>query len=136
MAKRCWLVKSEPEVYSLDDLERDGSTSWDGVRNYQARNNLRAMRAGDEVLFYHSNAAPPGVVGIARVSREAYDDGEPRWSQVDLAFAARFPKMVSLDDIKAERALAGMQLVTHSRLSVQVVTGPELARVKKMGGLP
>ena len=135
MAKRYWLVKSEPEVYSLDDLERDGSTSWNGVRNYQARNNLRAMRVGDEVLFYHSNAAPPCVVGIARVSREAYDDGEPRWSQVDLAFAARFPKLVFLDDIKAQPALAGMQLVTHSRLSVQVVTGPELQRVKKRGGL-
>ena len=135
MAKRCWLVKSEPDVYSLDDLERDGSTSWDGVRNYQARNNLRAMKQGDEVLFYHSNATPPGVVGIARVSREAYDDADPRWSLVDLAFVARFPKMVSLDDIKARRALAGMELVRNSRLSVQVVTGSEFERVKKMGGL-
>ena len=135
MAKRCWLVKSEPDVYSLDDLERAGSTSWDGVRNYQARNNLRAMKAGDEVLFYHSNATPPGVVGIATVSREAYDDGDPRWSVVDLAFVTRLPNMVSLDDIKAQRSLAGMELVKNSRLSVQRVTGPELQGVKKMGGL-
>ena len=135
MGKRCWLVKSEPEVYSLDDLERDGSTSWNGVRNYQARNNLRAMKTGDEVLFYHSAAKPPAVVGIARVCREAYDDGDPRWSRVDLTFAARFPNAVSLDDIKAQRALAGMELVTHSRLSVQAVTRPEFERVKKMGGL-
>jgi predicted RNA-binding protein with PUA-like domain len=152
MAKRWWLVKSEPDVYSLDDLERDGSTSWDGVRNYQARNNLRAMNAGDEVLFYHSNAGPPGVVGIARVSREAYadpsqfdrksdyhdaksDPADPRWSLVDLAFVARLPKMVPLDDIKAHRALAGMELVRYGRLSVQAVTRPEFERVKKMGGL-
>jgi predicted RNA-binding protein with PUA-like domain len=136
MAKRYWLVKSEPDVYSLDDLERDGSTSWDGVRNYQARNNLRAMKKGDEVLFHHSNARPPGVVGVARVDREAYDDpADARWSVVDLAFVARFPKMVSLDEIKALRTLAGMELVRYGRLSVQAVTGPEFERVKKMGGL-
>ncbi len=152
MAKRYWLVKSEPDVYSLDDLERDGSTSWDGVRNYQARNNLRAMKVGDEVLFYHSNARPPGVVGIARVSREAYadpsqfdpksgyfdaksDPADPRWSLVDVAFVTRFPRMVSLDDIKAQRSLAGMELVRYGRLSVQAVTRPEFVRVKKMGGL-
>lgn len=135
MAKRYWLVKSEPDVYSLDDLERDGSTAWEGVRNYQARNNLRAMKRGDEVLYYHSNAAPPGVVGIARVCREAYDDSDPRWSLVDLAFAARLPGAVSLEDIKAQRSLAGMELLRNSRLSVQPVTKAEFERVKKMGGL-
>ena len=72
MAKQYWLMKSEPDVYSIDDLERDGSTYWDGVRNYKARNNMRAMQVGDEVLYYHSNAKPPGAVGIARVCREAY----------------------------------------------------------------
>jgi len=136
VAKRYWLVKSEPDAYSLDDLERDGSTSWEGVRNYQARNNLRAMTQGDEVLFYHSNAKPPAVVGVAKVRREAYDDPEdPRWSLVDVAFVARFPSMVSLDDIKAQRTLTGMELVRYGRLSVQAVTGPEFKRVKKMGGL-
>lgn len=135
MAKRWWLVKSEPGVYSLDDLERDGSTRWDGVRNYQARNNLRAMNQGDEVLFYHSNAEPPAVVGIARVCREAYADADPRWSLVDLAFVARLPRLIPLDDIKAQPALAEMQLVRNSRLSVQAVTKAEFERVKKMGGL-
>lgn len=136
MAKRYWLVKSEPDVYSLVDLERDGSTAWDGVRNYQARNNLRAMKKGDEVLFYHSNAKPPGVVGTARVCREAYPDpDDSRWSLVDLAFAARLPEMVSLDDIKAQRSLAGMELLRYGRLSVQAVTKAEFERVKKMGGL-
>ena len=71
MAKSYWLMKSEPEVYSIDDLRRDGSTAWEGVRNFKARNNMRAMALGDEVLFYHSNANPPGVAGIARVSRLA-----------------------------------------------------------------
>lgn len=136
MAKQHWLVKSEPDVYSLDDLERDGSTRWDGVRNYKARNNLRAMQVGDAVLFYHSNANPPGVVGIARVCREAYPDpSDPRWSLVEVAFVARFPRMVSLDDVKADRALAEMELVRYGRLSVQSVTKAEFDRVQKMGGL-
>ena len=152
MPKQCWLVKSEPDVYSLDALERDGSTHWDGVRNYKARNNLRAMRIGDEVLFYHSNAKPPGVVGIAKVCREAYPDpsqfdrkskyfdaesdpAAPRWSLVDVAFVARLPRMVSLDDIRADAALADMELLRHGRLSVQSVTRPQYERVKKLGGL-
>ena len=74
MAKHYWLMKSEPYVYSIDDLEKDGSTCWEGVRNYKARNNMREMKVGDEVLYYHSNAKPPGVVGIARVCKEAYVD--------------------------------------------------------------
>jgi len=151
MAKRYWLVKSERDVYSLDDLDRDGSTPWEGVRNYKARNNLRAMKVGDEVLFYHSNANPSGVVGVARVSREAYPDpsqfdrrssyydeksdpADPRWSLVDVAFVARFAMVVSLDDIKADSALAGMELVRYGRLSVQSVTKAEFDRVKKTGG--
>jgi predicted RNA-binding protein with PUA-like domain len=151
MAKSYWLVKSEPDVYSLDDLERDGSTPWEGVRNYKARNNLRAMKLGDEALFYHSNANPPGVVGVARVRREAYPDpsqfdrgssyydeqsdpADPRWWLVDVAFAARFAKMVSLDDVKEDPALAGMELLRYGRLSVQSVTKAEFDRVKKLGG--
>lgn len=152
MAKRYWLMKSEPDVYSIDDLERDGSTHWDGVRNYKARNNMRAMEVGDEVLYYHSNASPPGVVGIARVSREAYPDpgqfdpespyhdpksdpDDPRWSLVDVAFVARLPEMVSLEEIKGEKALADMELVRYARLSVQSVTRDEFQRIKKMGGM-
>jgi len=151
MAKRYWLVKSEPDVYSLDALERDGYTSWEGVRNYKARNNLRAMRLGDDVLFYHSNAKPPGVVGIARVWREAYPDpsqfdpeseyfdadsdrDEPRWSLVDLAFVSRLHRVVSLDNIKADPALADMEVLRYGRLSVQSVTRSQFERVKKSGG--
>lgn len=152
MARQYWLMKSEPDVYSIDDLERDGSTFWDGVRNYKARNNLRAMQEGDEVLYYHSNAKPPGVVGIARVSREAYPDpsqfdrkspyhdeksdpDDPRWSLVDVAFVAHLPRMVSLDEIKAEPSLSDMELIRQGRLSVQSVTRAQFDRVKNMGGM-
>ena len=152
MSKRYWLMKSEPDVFSIDDLERDGSTYWDGVRNYAARNNLRAMNVGDEVLYYHSNAKPAGVVGLARVCKEAYPDPtqfdpkskyhdpksdpeDPRWSLVDIEFVARFSRMVTLQDVKAEKSLAGMELVRYGRLSVQSVTPAEFQRVKKMGGL-
>lgn len=151
MAKRYWLMKSEPEVYSIDDLERDRSTHWDGVRNYKARNNMRDMRIGDEVLYYHSNANPPGVVGVARVCREAYPDPsqfdkksryydakskpeDPRWSLVDIEFAAKLPKVVSLEDVKRDTALAEMELVRYGRLSVQAVTKAEFDRVRKMAG--
>lgn len=151
MAKRYWLMKSEPGVYSIDDLERDSSTLWDGVRNYKARNNMRSMKVGDEVLYYHSNANPPGVVGIARVCREAYPDptqfdsrskyfdgkstrADPRWWLVDIEFVARLPRLVSLEDVKSDPALADMELVRYGRLSVQAVTREEFARVKRMGG--
>lgn len=152
MAKKYWLMKSEPDVYSLHDLERDGSTLWDGVRNYKARNNMKDMSVGDEVLYYHSNAKPPGVVGVARVCREAYPDPtqfdkknkyfdpksdpeNPRWWLVDVEFVAHFPNQVSLDDVKAEKALSEMELVRYGRLSVQSVAKAEFDRVKKMGGL-
>jgi predicted RNA-binding protein with PUA-like domain len=150
--KQYWLVKSEPDVYSIDDLERDGSTMWDGVRNYKARNNMRAMKAGDGVLYYHSNQNPPGVVGTAVVCREAYPDptqfdegsryfdakskaDDPRWSLVDIEFVAKFPETVGLDEVKAEQALADMELVRYGRLSVQSVKKAEFDRVRKMGGL-
>ena len=152
MPKQYWLMKSEPDVYSIHDLQRDGSTYWDGVRNYKARNNMRAMRVGDEVLYYHSNAKPPGVVGVARVCKEPYPDptqfdpknkyfdaksdpDNPRWTLVDIEFVAELPGMVTLEDIKAEPALSDMELVRYGRLSVQSVRKAEFDRVKKMGGL-
>ncbi len=152
MAGRYWLVKSEPDVFGIADLEHEGATYWDGVRNYKARNNMRSMKVGDQVLYYHSNAAPSGVVGIARVSREAYPDPtqfdpesshfdpksdpeEPRWSMVDVEFVARLPRMVTLQDVKAEPALSDMELLRYGRLSVQSVTRAEFERVKEMGGL-
>jgi predicted RNA-binding protein with PUA-like domain len=150
MAKRYWLMKSEPDVYSIDDLARDGSTSWEGVRNYKARNNMRAMKAGDEVLFYHSNAKPPAVAGIARVCKEAYrdpfqfdrksryfdprsDPDDPRWDLVDIEFVAKLDEPVALPDIKEDARLRDMELVRYSRLSVQSVTRAEFEQVKKMG---
>jgi predicted RNA-binding protein with PUA-like domain len=152
MAKRYWLMKSEPDTYSIDDLERDGTTHWDGVRNYKARNNMRAMQVGDEVLFYHSSASPPGVVGVARVCRDAYPDPaqfdekskyhdakstreEPRWDMVDVEFVAKAKETVGLPEIKAEAALADMELVRYGRLSVQSVKKEEFERVKRMAGL-
>jgi predicted RNA-binding protein with PUA-like domain len=152
MAKRFWLMKSEPSVYSIDDLERDGSTAWEGVRNFKARNNLRAMAVGDDVLFYHSNADPSCVAGIARVSRTAYPDPsqfdkkswyydaksdpeDPRWDLVDVSFVAKAKQPVSLADIKADSELAEMELVHYGRLSVQSVTKDEFDRVKKKAGL-
>ena len=150
MAKSYWLMKSEPDVYSIDDLERDGSTCWEGVRNYKARNNMRAMKVGDEVIFYHSNAKPPAAVGTARVCKAAYPDkyqfdkkskyydpksdpDSPRWDLVDVEFVGKFKHPVSLADIKQEPRLKDMELVRYGRLSVQSVAKAEFDYVKKMG---
>lgn len=153
MAKRCWLMKSEPSVFSIDDLERSGPTPWEGVRNYQARNLLRdEVKAGDDVLFYHSSAEPPGVAGIAKVVRSAYPDPSqfdrkseyhdpkatreaPRWFVVDVKFVRKFANVVPLAALKADPALAEM-LVTKkgSRLSVQPVTASEFAAVVALAG--
>jgi predicted RNA-binding protein with PUA-like domain len=147
---RYWLMKSEPGSYSLDDLEREGSTCWEGVRNYQARNLMREMRTGDLVLFYHSNADPPGAAGIARVEREAYADhfswdqasryfdpksspAEPRWWMVDLRFVERFVRFVPLAELKAHPALAGMLVTGRSRLSVQPVDAADFDAVVALG---
>jgi predicted RNA-binding protein with PUA-like domain len=152
MAKRYWLMKSEPDVYSIDDLERDGSTCWEGVRNYKARNNMQDMKVGDEVLYYHSNAKPPGVAGLARVGKEAYPDhfqfdakskyfdaksdpADPRWYMVDIEFVAKADELLGLPDIKSDPKLADMELVRYGRLSVQSVKKAEFERVKKMAGL-
>ena len=152
---RYWLFKSEPATYSWDDLtsEDDQTAEWDGVRNYQARNFMRdAMRVGDCVLFYHSNAKPPGVIGIARIVREAYPDdtawnpdtryydpksdpANPTWLMVDIKAERKLPRFVSLNELKANPALSDM-LVTKrgQRLSIQPVTAAEWAEVLANGG--
>lgn len=144
-------MKSEPEAYSISDLERDRWTWWEGVRNYQARNNMVKMEVGDRVLFYHSNAKPPGVAGLAKVMKRAYPDrfardssskyfdpkatkDNPRWEMVDVEFEAKFPDVVGLDRIKATESLADMVLVNNSRLSVQPVKKREFEVIAKMGG--
>src|SRR3954469_19309714 len=112
-----WLVKSEPQSYSWSDLVKDGKTAWTGVRNFQARNNLRAMKKGDLALFYHSVSAKQ-VVGVARVEKEAYPDPtakEGDWVCVELAPFKAFAAPVALDQIKAEKSLAGMALLKQSR---------------------
>jgi predicted RNA-binding protein with PUA-like domain len=118
--KNYWLVKSEPDSYSWDDLVAEGKTSWTGVRNFTARNNLRSMRVGDEVLFYHS-VTDKAVVGVAKVVRAAYPDPtakEGDWSTVDLAPVKPLRHPVTLDQIKARRRLKDISLVRQSRLSI------------------
>jgi predicted RNA-binding protein with PUA-like domain len=131
-----WLVKTEPDVYSIGDLQRDGSTEWTGVRNYQARNFLQAMQRGDKVLIYHSNAEPPGAVGIGVVARLAEPDTtqfdkkseyfdpkaskeKPRWFAPVIAFEREFSRMVTLDELRKQKALDGLLLLQRgTRLSV------------------
>ena len=132
-----WLVKSEPFKYSWDQFVADKITFWDGVRNYAARNNLRAMAKGDRVLFYHSLEGL-AVVGIAEVAKEAYQDpttDDVNWVVVDLKPVKPVPVPVTLAAIKAETSLANMQLVKLSRLSVAAVTEAEYNIVLQMGGL-
>ena len=145
-----WLMKSEPGTYSIDDLERDGTEPWDGVRNYQARNFMREMAEGDLAIFYHSSTNPPGAVGVCRVSREAYPDptqfdknssyydpkskkDDPRWSLVDVEFVEKFAEPISLQALKEDSSLEGM-LVTQkgSRLSVQPVDKKHFKRLLKV----
>jgi len=130
-----WLVKQEPGDYSWADLEKDGGTAWTGVRNFQARNNLRGMKKGDLVLFYHSGTDKQ-IVGMARVEREGYRDPtaiEGDWSSVDLAPVRPLTKPVGLGMIKSDKALANMPLVRNSRLSVMPVTKKEFDRVMVLG---
>jgi predicted RNA-binding protein with PUA-like domain len=136
MSPQFWLVKSEPEAYAWAQLVAAGRTAWTGVRNFTARLNLRAMRTGDFVLFYHS-VTDKQVVGLAKVAKEAYPDPtakEGDWSCVDLAPVKPLAKPVSLEQIKAEPALAGMKLLRQSRLSVSPVTKGEFDRLLKLGG--
>ena len=126
-----WLVKSEPFKYSWDQLVKDKSTFWDGVRNYQARNNLQAMKQGDEVFFYHSNEGKE-IVGIAKVVKEAYQDPtteDPRWVAVDLKAVKKLKHPVPLEAIKEHSALKNMDLVRLQRLSVGTVSDKEWATI-------
>jgi predicted RNA-binding protein with PUA-like domain len=126
-----WLVKSEPSTYSYNQLIKDGATVWDGVRNYAARNNLRAMKKNDEVFYYHSNEGT-AIVGIAKVSREAFQDPttkEEAWLAVEIKPVKQLKKPVSLAEIKKDPKLKNMALVKNSRLSVQPVTEEEWERV-------
>ena len=150
---RYWLFKSEPSSFSFDDLvaEDDQTAEWDGVRNYQARNFMRDdMRVGDYVLFYHSNAKPPGVIGTARIVRESYPDDtawdpnsryydpksdptNPTWLMVDIKAEHRLPRFVSLNELKANPVLADMQVIKRGqRLSIQPVTPEQWAEVLAM----
>ena len=151
-----WLVKTEPDAFSIDDLKRLGRTSWDGVRNYQARNFMRDdMQLGDWVLVYHSNAKPPGVVGLGEVVRTAYADHtawdpaskyfdeqsspqDPRWYMVDVGFVEIFPRLVPLDELRSHGepggVLEGMPLVGKSRLSVQPVTPDQFDAIVELAG--
>ncbi len=136
MTTQYWLVKQEPEDYSWDDFVRDGRTAWTGVRNFAARNHLKAMRAGDEVFYYHSGDGKC-ITGLARVVKAAYPDptaDEPGWVAVDLAPVRPLEQPVTLARIKAEPALKDMALVRISRLSVQPVKPAEFARIVKLGG--
>jgi len=150
--KRYWLMKCEPGAYSIDDLERDGEASWEGVRNFQARNLLRdEVKVGDGVLFYASNAEPSGVTGVAEVARAGYPDPfafkrghryydpqsdprQPTWYAVDIRFVEKFPEIVPLATLKATPGLADMRVVQKgSRLSVQPVTAREFETVRSLG---
>ena len=133
-AKNYWLVKSEPEAYSWTTFVKDGRTAWTGVRNFQARNNLRAMKKGDAVFFYHS-VTDKAVVGLARVDKEAYPDStamEGDWSCVDLVPVKPLKHPVGLDTIKTDKLLKDLPLVKQSRLSVTPVTEPQFERLLEL----
>lgn len=150
--KRYWLMKCEPAAYTIDALERDGKTGWEGVRNYQARNFIRdEMKPGDGVLFYASNAEPSGVSGVARISRSGFPDpfafqkghkyfdsdsdpAKPTWYSVEIEFVEKFPQVISLAALKETRGLEDMMVTKKgSRLSIQPVTKDEFEIVVKLG---
>jgi predicted RNA-binding protein with PUA-like domain len=152
MAKRYWLLKCEPAAYTIEDLERDGTTTWEGVRNFQARNSMRDdMKKGDGVLFYASNAEPSGVSGVAEISKPGYPDpyafqeghkyhdpksdpDNPTWYMVDIRFVERFPEIIPLSTLKETPGLEKMVVNQKgSRLSVQPVTKQEFEIVKRLG---
>ena len=131
MAKNYWLMKSEPDAYSWDDLVAEGEGTWDGVRNHRAANNLRAMQVGDEAFFYHSNIGLE-IVGVAKVSQAGLadpSDPEGKWAAVKVKPVRKLAKPITLKQIKADPALAEMELVKLSRLSVAVVTAEEWAYI-------
>ena len=152
--RQYWLMKTEPSSFSIDDLARSPGrrTSWDGVRNYQARNFLRAMRKGDQALFYHSNADPPAIVAVVEIVRTAYPDEtafdrkdhhydpkstpeRPIWDMVDVRLVRILPRPLSLDELRRQRALKSMELLRRgSRLSVQPVRALEWKAILKLAG--
>lgn len=152
MAKQYWLMKSEPDVFSIDQLIKDKKTWWTGVRNYQARNFMQSMKVGDQVLFYHSSADPSGVAGIAEVSKSAEPDStqfekksdyfepkatkeKPMWFCVEVKPVKKFKNFIPLDRLRDEKALADMLVLKKGqRLSIQPVTEKEFLTVSKMGG--
>ena len=148
MKSRKWLMKTEPNTYSIDDLKRDGTTHWEGIRNYQARNfMMNDMGIGDEVLIYHSNAKPPGIVGVAVVSSASYPDHfawddssnyfdpkstkeTPRWFMVDVTFKTKLKQIVSLEKLKNDPNLANMMVIKKGvRLSIQPVQDEDFAYI-------
>lgn len=147
-----WLVKSEPETYSIDHLKKDKVADWHGVRNYQARNYLIKMEPGDMILFYHSNATPPGIAGLSRVKKKAHPDlsqfdkkseffekratqEKPIWFCPDLEFVEKFDEVLSLDTLREEKKLEGLELLRKgSRLSVIPVSAPHFKKILKMAG--
>ena len=153
--KQYWLLKSEPETFSIDDLARSSGqkTCWEGVRNYQARNFMRSMAVGDQAFFYHSNADPPAIVGIVEIVKEAYPDhyamdpksryfdpkstsDSPRWVMVDVRFVQKFPTPLPLDDLRRVKGVEKMELLRRgSRLSVQPVREKEWKVIIKLAGL-
>ena len=136
MAKRYWLIKSEPEAYSFDRLVEEGRTLWDGVRNYRARNNLQAMRVGDEAFFYHS-VSEKQIVGIVRISKAGLEDpkdGTGTWAAVEIEPVRKFATPVALAAIKAEPTLEEIELLRQSRLSVAEIRPDEWKIVRRMAG--
>jgi predicted RNA-binding protein with PUA-like domain len=151
---RYWLFKSEPDAFSIHDLERVGTEPWDGIRNYQARNLLRdEVGVGDLILFHHSNAKPPGVAGLAEVASEPYPDptafdpsakyfdpksdpDDPRWFLVEVRYVETFERVVPLDELRRHPALADMVLLQRSRLSIQPVTAGQFAVICDLGRSP
>lgn len=126
------MVKQEPETYSFDDFLKEGRTDWTGVRNFQARNNLRAMKTGDRVLFYHS-VSEKRIVGLAEVSRPEFPDPtDEKWSAVELRPVEKFARPVTLEEIKADAALAALPLIKQSRLSVMPLTAAEFEKLVAM----
>ena len=136
MTTQYWLVKSEPAAYAWTDLARDGHTAWTGVRNYTARNNLRAMQPGDQVFFYES-VTTKAIVGLAEVTRSAFPDptaDDPTWLAIELKAVRPLARPVTLEQIKADPAFADIALLRLSRLSVQSLTRAKFARIAKLGG--
>jgi predicted RNA-binding protein with PUA-like domain len=129
-----WLIKSEWDCYSIDDLKKDKSTAWTGVRNYQARNFIRSMKKGDLIIYYHSGGTAPAAVGIAKVVKAPYTEKDPLWSAADVAYVKKFKNPLTLAQIKHESKLKGM-LVTQqgSRLSVQPVSKEHFETIQKLG---